>query len=195
MTLREHNINKQDNFIAGWYSDQSQVCDEIINHFKNSNETFDGKFGNDKVDSTIKKSTDLSLVDVDLVNAYSSLILGPVIEEYKSKYEFCNKNCDRWGISEYIKVQHYKPGEGFYGWHTERSGASNPYVYRYLVFMTYLNDVKIGGETEFYHQRTKIKPEKGLTLIWGSDWTFTHRGIAAPKEDKYIVTGWFSFLT
>ena len=31
--------------------------------------------------------------------------------------------------------------------------------------MTYLNDIKDGGETEFYYQKLKVKPEKGLTLI------------------------------
>jgi hypothetical protein len=60
--------------------------------------------------------------------------------------------------------------------------------------MTYLNDVQDAGETAFYHQDVLIKPEKGLTLIWPSDWTFTHKGIPSPTEDKYIVTGWFSFI-
>ena len=59
--------------------------------------------------------------------------------------------------------------------------------------MTYLNDVTDGGETEFFHQNLKITPEKGLTLIWGADWTFTHRGIPSPSQEKYIATGWFSF--
>ena len=59
--------------------------------------------------------------------------------------------------------------------------------------MTYLNDVTHKGETEFFHQKIKIKPEKGLTLIWPTDWTFTHRGIPSPTEEKYIVTGWFEY--
>jgi hypothetical protein len=59
--------------------------------------------------------------------------------------------------------------------------------------MTYLNDVEIGGETEFFHQKLKIRPEKGLTLIWPADWTFTHIGITSPEE-KFIVTGWFNYI-
>jgi hypothetical protein len=65
---------------------------------------------------------------------------------------------------------------------------------RHLVFMTYLNDIEDHGETEFYHQMLKIKPEKGLTLIWPADWTFTHRGNPSPSEQKYIVTGWFNYI-
>ena len=59
--------------------------------------------------------------------------------------------------------------------------------------MTYLNDINDGGETEFLYQNIKIKPRKGLTLIWPADWTFTHRGNFAPSEEKYIVTGWFNY--
>jgi hypothetical protein len=59
--------------------------------------------------------------------------------------------------------------------------------------MTYLNNIKKGGETEFFYQNLKVKPEKGLTLIWPADWTFTHRGIPSPKEIKYITTGWYSY--
>jgi hypothetical protein len=59
--------------------------------------------------------------------------------------------------------------------------------------MTYLNDVDDGGETFFYYQDLKIKPKKGLTLIWPVDWTHTHCGIVSPTQTKYIVTGWISF--
>ena len=37
----------------------------------------------------------------------------------------------------------------------------HPQASRHMVFMTYLNDVSDGGETEFYHQDVKVKAEKG----------------------------------
>ena len=58
--------------------------------------------------------------------------------------------------------------------------------------MTYLNDVKDGG-TEFLYQNLKTKAEKGLTLIWPSAWTHTHKGIISPTKEKYIITGWYAF--
>ena len=61
--------------------------------------------------------------------------------------------------------------------------------------MTYLNDVVDGGETEWYYQNIKIKPVKGLTVIWPTDWTYTHRGLTSPTQTKYIATGWFNFLS
>ena len=59
--------------------------------------------------------------------------------------------------------------------------------------MTYLNDVENEGGTEFPNQNIIIKPQKGKTLIWPADWTYSHKGIVAPTEDKYIITGWFDY--
>ena len=35
--------------------------------------------------------------------------------------------------------------------------------------------------------------KKGLTLIWPTDFTHTHRGMPSFKTEKEIVTGWYSF--
>ena len=37
------------------------------------------------------------------------------------------------------------------------------------------------------------KPKKGLTVIWPAIWTHTHKGLPAPKELKYICTGWYEW--
>ena len=55
-------------------------------------------------------------------------------------------------------------------------------------------DIDDGGGTEFKLQKMKVKAEKGKTIIWPSDWTHTHRGIVSPSKEKYIVTGWWSFM-
>jgi hypothetical protein len=58
---------------------------------------------------------------------------------------------------------------------------------------TSLNDVTDQGETEWFYQKVKVKPERGLTVFWPTDWTFIHRGIASPSQEKYIATGWYSY--
>ena len=90
-----------------------------------------------------------------------------------------------------MNIQRYYPGEGYFEYHCERNTKDSK---RVLVFMTYLNDINDEGETEFYYQKLKVKPEQGLTLFWPPEWTHLHRGITSKTETKYIITGWFSFV-
>ena len=72
--------------------------------------------------------------------------------------------------------------------------ASFPQVSRILVFMTYLNDVTDEGETEWVYQDVKIQPKKGLSVMWPSEFTHTHRGIPSKTQEKYISTGWINLI-
>jgi prolyl 4-hydroxylase len=194
ISMIEHNVNKLDNFICGFYI-QDNLCDEIIEFHKNTKNKSPGKVGYDsvpKVDTKVKDSIDASLTDRNLLEKYVHY-LQKSVAMYVEKYPYCDQYSPWRLITEPI-VQFYKPGGGYFDWHTERTGNNEPGTSRHLVYMTYLNDVTDGGETEFYHQKLKIKPEKGLTLIWPADWTFTHRGITSNTQEKYIVTGWFNFV-
>ena len=112
------------------------------------------------------------------------------VEDYLKKYGMYQMI--KVTIKEPINLQHYAPNEGFFDWHCER--GSHQSHQRALVFMTYLNDVNDGGETEFHFQQMKVKAVKGKTVIWPTDFTHLHRGITSPTEHKYIATGWFHFL-
>ena len=61
---------------------------------------------------------------------------------------------------------------------------------RMLVGMVYLNDVKDGGETEFYYQKLKIKPKRGTLVIWPAYFTHLHRGNKPISNSKYIINMW-----
>jgi hypothetical protein len=54
--------------------------------------------------------------------------------------------------------------------------------------------VEDGGETEFLHQKWKVTPKKGLTLIWPAHFTHIHRGLPSYTTEKYVTTGWFDFF-
>lgn len=192
--MKEHSVNQLNNFMAGWYLENTSLCDQIIDYHKNNEYKTEGiqrVRGIDSVDKTRKDSIDCTLKDPLLGKYYSEL--QKVVDVYVKKYPYCN-SYDSWGTFEQINVQYYAPHGGYHNWHTERSSGEGMTGKRHLVFMTYLNDVTDDGETEFYHQQIKIKPEKGLTIIWPADWTFTHRGITSKTQEKYIVTGWFNFV-
>jgi hypothetical protein len=182
-------------FILGSFINKN-LCDDLINFFK-QNESFhtEGQIVNKNkgviIDHNVKQSTDMSF-------DYKNCIIYPideyvkqlniVIEEYKSKYEVL-QDYDSFHIVETFNIQKYIAGGGFKTWHSERLNKKT--LNRQFVFMTYLNDVENGG-TEFKYQNMKMEAKKGLTLIWPSDWTHTHRGVVANKE-KYIITGWLGF--
>ena len=119
-------------------------------------------------------------------------MLQECLVEYTKKFPYSDKIHHYFQVRESVNIQHYAPGESYAGWHCERQSPGENS--RHLVFMTYLNTVKVGGETEWHHQKLKIKPKKGMTVIWPTDWTHVHRGCPAPKEDKYILTGWWSYM-
>ncbi len=188
-------------FIGAWFFEDTTICDDLIEYFKdNPDKQRPGEAGDPssfgpRVMPAIKDSVDIFFnpgENVDVWTRYT-IQLEKCIEEYIKMYPKCTET-DKWGFYEATNLQYYPPGGGYKAWHSERVCSPEPYSLRHLVFMTYLNDVTDEGETEFYHQRMKIKPVKGLTVIWPADWTHFHRGVPSPTQEKYIMTGWLSFL-
>ena len=189
--MTPHIINERNNFIAGWTPDNIDICDKLIEYYEISPNKKEGE-RLDGVDKSKKDSIDCAITDNTLQIEYIEF-LQPIVNEYIKLYPWCNEYAP-WTITEDINIQHYRPGGGYHIWHTERGGPFENVRDRHLVFMTYLNDVTDEGETHWIHQDLKVKPQKGLTVIWPSDWTFTHKGITSNTQDKYIVTGWFSYI-
>lgn len=185
--MQPHWVNDKKIFIAGWYNN-TKLCEELIQYHKVNPDRAPGRINN-VVNPEKKDSIDCILEDQSLLYDYSAY-LQQAVEKYIDLYPWSNAFAS-WAIVEPINIQYYQPGAGYHAWHTERSNTDYPSVLRHLVFMTYLNTVG-GGETEWLHQDIKIKPEQALTVIWPVDWCFTHRGLPS-SEDKYIITGWFSF--
>ena len=194
--MKPHIINKKTHFISGWYIDKN-VCTDLIKYFENSPKKAQGflysESGEKGIDKKAKLSMDVHISpgnqDKEILNYYKEL--AKVTQAYKKKYKYCNIQQRPWALTGDWNLQKYKPREGYFLKHFEKTGGAS--VNRHLTFMTYLNTLKEGGETEFYYQKLKIKPEVGLTLIWGTDWTTTHRGITSKTETKYIATGWYSY--
>ena len=118
--------------------------------------------------------------------------LSKILNDYKLKYIYVNKNQNPWATESVVKIQKYEPGDSYFDWHAECTGYEKNEK-RILVFTTYLNNINIGGETEFFYQKEKIKPKEGLTVFFPPFWTHAHRG-AVTKEIKYIITGWYKYV-
>ena len=190
-------------FIGGGYMSE-EICDEVLDFYNNNKSLqISGTIGSDEkndgsqnkfdpiVNVEAKKCTQLNIIPNAQELTLYNIHLQAILDDYKQKYKWADF-VNTYDIIENMIIQHYKPGEGFYKWHMEQNGYPDV-VYRHLVFMTYLNDVENGG-TEFYHfPDLKIQARKGLTLIWPAGWTHTHKGVISNVDEKYIITGWYSF--
>ena len=92
--------------------------------------------------------------------------------------------------NDFFKIHKVRKTEGYHRWHCEKSMPST--IERVLVYMTYLEAPKKGGETEFLHQSLRIDPVVGRTLIWPAGFTHKHRGNPPLDGEKMYITGWFS---
>ena len=198
LELNQLQMYKKMNFIGTYFIEDLSLCDDIINHFKNlpSNKKFEGHVGllDSHIDHSKKKSIETIFEWDENINSLSSRYaeeLNKCCNQYVKEYPESENKVSRWGIEENVKIQYYTAGGGYTSEHCERSERGSN---RHLVFMTYLNDVEDCGETKFKLQNLKVKAEKGKTVIWPADWTHTHCGIISPTQEKYIVTGWYSFM-
>jgi hypothetical protein len=180
----------KENFILGFQIDNDELLDGLVDYHKNNHE-YKYKSEQTTHDIETKASTDVNIQFVSnnkFIKEYTNHLIG-ALKAYHQKYEHFNPELC---IQEGFNIQHYGPGQGYKRWHNER--GEYQINQRALVFMTYLNDVPDGGGTEFaYYPELKIKAKKGLSLLWPTDFTHTHRGIISQHE-KYIITGWFHHL-
>lgn len=186
---------KEESFIGGWYLPE-KFCDEIIEYYKFNEKYSCPSYQNDpKVGLTEdeKESFDLIVGRGNKDNIWRTYrdFLEVCLKKYKIKFDSSNK-VNYYDIVEDYNIQRYPVGGGFKKWHCENQGDDYN-IRRHLVFMTYLNNVEDGG-TEFKYQKIITQAKKGLTLIWPAPWTHTHRGQISNTKEKYIVTGWYSFL-
>ena len=187
--MTEHSFPLE-SLIGGWYIPE-KVCDDLINYFEDNKDchlktnTIVGK--KDVVDDTR-----MTLAKYNKPKPFENYLthLDKCLNMFKKKYNDFDK-VKSYGINERINIQYYKPGGGYKISHFENNGDGIKGK-RYLTFMTYLNNVPNGG-TKFKYQELTTPAIKGLTLIWPAYVTHVHKGEISMTNEKYIITGWFSF--
>ena len=197
--MRKININSQQtHFIGCWNFENNKLCNEITQFFENNKELQIQGITSYGKDLKAKKTTDIPVNPHDLKNPKFEVLKQYMNELYKCFIDYQNQ----WSfLKSVIKVvdvpgfniQKYSRGDHFAQLHSERTTLDT--LHRLFAWMTYLNDVDDGGQTNFNHYGIKIKPETGKTLIWPAEWTHAHTGEILKSGTKYIVTGWMNFPT
>ena len=167
-----------------------KTCDHIINVFEKSNPEWE----------KTRKNYYLVIGKLDTIKFNFLLpILMKYLREYCSKHPFLYTRQSDFALENEFNIQKYLPGTCYeqhidnkmYHGHMEH-GKNEWDCRRLLGWMIYLNDIKKDGGTYWPQQRFTTKPRAGDLYIWPAGWTHSHMGVIAPKETKYILTGWCS---
>jgi hypothetical protein len=169
-----------------------EFCNKIIEIYENNPTLqYDRKYAEGITDKTRKNDHHLEsgAIPKDMIDIFQKNFYKNVLREYSNNYTI---NLDQYphAIIDF-KVQKTLPTEGYHVWHYENEGRDSR---RFAVYTLYLNDVEEGGETEFLHQSLRIKPKKGTIVIFPAGYTHLHRGNPPLSGEKYIVTGWISWI-
>ena len=168
-------------------------CKKIIDFFDENNGMaspgeYNGKVGN----------IDNLEIPIDISNPDDNYGIGRYVQNgmfnYRKRYPLNNTHLGKWTISTSCQLMRYEPDNYYDRIHCENDCYYRPSVERCFAWMIYLNNIRRGGGTEFVYQRVIAKPRAGDLYIWPAGWTHMHRGVNAPKEVKYILTGWCSWL-
>jgi prolyl 4-hydroxylase len=183
-------------FIGFWNIKNDNLCKEIISFFEeNKILQKTGAMGSGR-DFTKKKTTDITVKPSDLKDykykCFNNYIgeLYKCFIDYQHQWPFMKSLIKDVDIGSF-NIQKYSKGDHFSIIHTERSSLKHSN--RLFAWMTYLNNVKDGGATNFSHYGIRVKPEIGKTLIWPAEWTHAHSGEILNSGEKYIITGWMNF--
>ena len=183
-------------FIGSWIIEPRNLCDQLIEFFEAhpENQTL-GKTAAG-LNPASKQSTDLTIRPRELqqpdhqpVRQYLDALYACQLD-YLAQWPFLQGVLPRVDIGSF-NIQRYDPGGHFMKVHSERTTLATSH--RILAWMTYLNDVETGGCTRFVHQNLEVKPQRGKTLIWPSEWTHAHNARVLESGVKYIITGWMHF--
>ena len=193
--MKRFKLPKRAVHIGAWLMPHD-IIDDIYDFWNNpENDKFKqaGFTSNYQIRPSTKDSIDMSINPDNSDKPWDTYkkYLQDCLEDYSLQYPDADR-VDFFRIIEAYNIQWYPKGGGYKLWHHENAGNSKE-AHRHLVFMTYCNDLPNAG-THFKYQNIITPSIKGLTLIWPSAFTHTHKGQITEEHEKMIVTGWYNFI-
>ena len=178
----------------------TEECQRFIDYFeqmKSLNLVYNRQ---DLKDAVAHKKDDETLFILE--NSMLPLVKqNPIMETFTKKFWPCYQEyCNEFSILQEVethgiisaRLQKTEPGGGYHMWHFESS--STVVATRIIAWGLYLNDIDLGGETEFLYQRRRFTPKAGRLVIWPAGFTHTHRGNPPLSNSKYLLTGWLEYM-
>jgi hypothetical protein len=178
-----------------------EECDNIINNVPFAEEYYkDTEFFAVSPNETTRKDTQYdaylifqAMIRKGLGDYYTKIghVLRHGLERYSENFPIIKKqHIEMHGVNySEFKLQKTPIGGGFHNWHCEDIVLRD----RFLVWSIYLNDITEGGETEFLYQNVRIPARQGSMCVFPSDWTHLHRGNPPISNEKWMLTGWYTY--
>jgi hypothetical protein len=177
-------------------------CKHLIDKYEKTPGKHQGCLGVGKVDTSVKKTTDLHPgqyiewnEDCVKIDTYIGDSVVKYIEYLKRtvfdgddfilrKMFECTDVLEPTGI----QIQRYTPGE-YFNWHCDDAFGKKRLI-AYIIYLNSMNEDD-GGRTQFLHGKNII-PKVGSILFFPSTWSYIHRGESVRNGKKYIITGFIN---
>ena len=167
------------------------LCNEILDEFKNSNEWQDATVGTGQLEKDVRKCQILGMSLLHVIQKNNEVRrkldnsvfdgASKCIQEYNKKFSECKIEQD----SGYQLLK-YSEG-GFYKQHTD-SYKLHP---RSVSCSFMLNEDFEGGEFAFFDRELKYKLEKGDAILFPSNFMYPHEIMPVTKGTRYSIITWF----
>jgi hypothetical protein len=176
-----------------------EFCDDVINYYKYvqdssltcSRQAAEGIEKFKKQDDTYffqdEMQSEFQLHNTNILQE-ANRAFADCLNAYFNHYDILYST--NYGVYSY-RLQKTPVNGGYHVWHHERGNMENQH--RFLAFILYLNDVEVGGETEFHYYPRRVEAKAGRVLVCPADFTHTHRGNPPLSNDKYIIATWASY--
>tara|TARA_R110000765_G_scaffold426020_1_gene540407 strand:- start:524 stop:1072 length:549 start_codon:yes stop_codon:yes gene_type:complete len=175
--------------VKGAYSKAS--CKKLIKWFENNKHLSKPGAGGE---NTVLNNLEIPIqIKTNMCFFNLGKILTTSIEKFKKVYPEIDLYLEKWSVDSIAQVMKYKPNQYYNLIHCENGGLPKD-IKRVFAWMIFLNTIKKGGGTKFVYQKFTAKPITGDFYIWPAGWSHFHTGVKAPKETKYILTGWCSYI-
>jgi hypothetical protein len=178
-----------------------ELCKDIIEIFESNNKKNDanvlGGVFKDVLNAKTIYCTDINHPNWPRIEKFIEKItittvfkyirkMGEVVKCKQPDFDlFTSFNWKGFSINKYSADE-----SGHYIYHTDRHIILETDEERIITFIYYLQDVEIGGETDFPSQGITVKPESGKLVLFPSTWTYPHCSLPTISNDKYIMVGW-----
>jgi hypothetical protein len=165
----------------------ADFCGKVVERFESDPSRQERNGGN--IRSGLAESSWLEIDFSDLQEFNFRNMVVNCLKHYKSVYE---RDCgirpplpDPTDLAPLI-VKRYDPGGS--DWFQPHFDSIAEVANRYMVFLWYLNEVEVGGETEFVDLGISSTAETGKLLIFPPYWMYRHAGQRPISNPKYILS-------